>query len=273
MNAMTRIVKEYSSLSHILSSDDFFALLAATMRSAPEVMRTGKLTKVDAAMSRNLSVHYRDRDVVFPLADIDRLLAYQDNPTFGNVREMCGRDCYLDHLKLSVPVGNVVDLGANRGMFSLLALTVLGAERVIGVEPHTKYEPVMQLLLESNDISPERVFRYNRLITCPSAEQKDPSRYVSMQTICKQQGLERIGMVKIDIEGYEKEIFQEPEWLAVVDNIAMEVHPQMVDDLSVIPQALQACGFQYATIDPAGKACDLDSAMYLFASRTGSLIA
>jgi hypothetical protein len=94
-----------------------------------------------------------------------------------------------------------------------------------------------------------------------------------MQTICKQQGLERIGMVKIDIEGYEKEIFQEPEWLAVVDNIAMEVHPQMVPDLSVIPEALQACGFQYATIDPAGKACDLDSAMYLFASRTGSLIA
>lgn len=269
---MTRIVKEYNSLGHILSSGDFVALMAATMRNAPEVMRTGRLTKVDAAMSRNLSVRYRNRNVNVPLADIDRMLAYQDNPTFGNVREMCGRDSYLDHLRLTAPVGTVVDLGANRGLFSLLAFTVLGADRVVGVEPHSKYEPVMRLLLEANHIAPERSIRYNRLITSPTQEREDPTRYISMQTICREQRLDHIGMMKIDIEGYEKEIFKEPEWLDRVDNISAEVHPVVQGDLAVVPSALQQHGFRYVATDPAGVPCELDRAMYLHASRTGALI-
>jgi len=274
MNSVTRLVKEYDALRRTLTFRDLCALAVATVEKTPEILRTKRLTSLDAAMSRNTKVRYHHRDIVFPLADIDRLLAaYHDNPTFGNVREMYARDCYLDHLNLAAPVGNVLDLGANRGMFSLLAIAALGADLVVGVEPSSVYEPVMQLLLEANNISPERVVRYNRYIASPSSERRDPQRNVSIETICREQGIQRIGMVKMDVEGAEKELFDEPGWLACVDSIAMEVHPQLVDDLSSIPRALEDHGFRYLCTDPGGAPCEVNKAMYVHASRNGSLAA
>ena len=273
MNSMRRLASDYASLRRILTTGDFVALLMATLTNGSAVLRTGRLTSVDYTMSRNLSIRFHGSKIAIPLADIDRELANaNDNPTFGNIREMCGRDCYLDHLRLSPPVGVVFDLGANRGMFSLLALKALGAERVVGVEPQAKYEPVMQMLLAANNISPSRSVRYNRFIASKADEQRDPVRNVSIDTICREQGVDRIGMMKVDVEGFEKNIFAETDWLDRVDNIAMEVHPQMVGDLSLIPRALESHGFRYITTDQPGVPCEINQAMFLAASRTGALI-
>lgn len=274
MNSVTRMVKEYDALRHTLTFTDCCALAVATVAKAPEILRTRRLTSLDAAMSRNVTVQYRNRRIVLPLADIDHMLAdYKDNPTFGNVREMYAQDCYLQRLNFIPPIGTVLDLGANRGMFSLLALVALDADFVVGVEPTLKYEPVMQLLLEANHLTLQRVVRYNRLITSPSAERRDPAKNVSIETICREQGIDRLGMVKMDIEGWEKDLFNEPEWLERVDNIAMEVHPQFVSDLTMIPKALDDHGFRYLSTGQWGEPREVNQAMYVFASRTGALAA
>lgn len=74
-------------------------------------------------------------------------------------------------------------------------------------------------------------------------KREDPSKHISMQTICRGPRLDRTGMMKIDIEDYEKDIFQEPERLAVFDNISMEVHPQMAGDLSLLLLCTEAIRF------------------------------
>ena len=274
MGKLRRFAGEYNSLRHILRRRDFLALLAATVAGASDVARTGTLTRVDRLMSRNLSVSFRGAEVAMPVADIDRLLAgTNDSPTFGTIREMFARDCYFSCLNLPATTDSVLDLGANRGVFSLLALKLMGAKRVIGVEPSAKYEPVVRLLLDANGLNPSRSVRYNRFVGSRSSEKANPASVVSVETICEEQKIARLDMVKIDIEGWEKDLFGEPEWLSRVDNLAMEVHPKMAGDLTCIPAALQHYGFRFRMVNQEGEPRDVNHAMFLYGSRTGALAA
>lgn len=273
MNPVTRLVREFGIVSRILDKRDLAAMMFFSVANAHDALRSRNLASVDAAMSRNLFACYKHRRIYFPLKDIDGILADHDRSyTFGSIREMYAHDCYLKHLNLSGPIGNVLDLGANRGMFTLLALIALEARLVVGVEPLPIYDTVVELLLRANHISSDRVVRYHRFITSPTLERQDPLRNISIDSICKQQGLDRIALVKIDIEGFEKDLFSKPEWLARVDNIAMELHSRSVGDLSVIPNALREYGFEYCSTEISGKQCDVNHAMYLYASRTGALL-
>jgi hypothetical protein len=164
----------------------------------------------------------------------------------------------------------VLDLGANRGLFSLIALMALDAEIVVGVEPSDFYEPVMRLLLDANKYAPERVIRYNKLIGSSPSEQRDPSKTISINRIREEQKITRFDLVKVDIEGGERDIFGEPDWLSHVDNITMELH-HFAGNLAMIPQALERYGFRYIQTDQFGRECQFKEATFLYASRTGAL--
>ncbi len=266
--ALRRFAIEYQSLSRALSKGDFLALLLRTARVSPEILRTRKLTALDAAMSRDLTVDYRGHRISVPVAKIDRVLAENhDNPTFGNIREMYAGDCYLRRFQVNGPVNAALDLGANRGLFSLLALVVLDAECVVGVEPLGIYEPVARLLLEANRIASGRAVRYQKLIGSSSEEKENPVKFVSINRIRAEQKIDRFGLVKIDIEGGERALFNEPDWLQHVDAITMELHSGLVGDLSVIPEALERYGFRYISTDDRGQKCAFPVASYLYASR------
>lgn len=273
-STVTRFITEYGSLSQVLERRDLLALAKATVVHSQAILKTRKLTALDAAMSRNMTVHFGKTRMIMPLADIDRILSqHNDNPTFGNVREIYARNCYLEHLRLKTPLRAVLDLGANRGMFSILAMLALGAEVAVGVEPVGIYAPVHRLLFETNGCDLHRGPRYKKFVSCPTAERENPDQNVSIETILREQKIDRFNLAKIDIEGFEEPLFSEPEWLAYVDNITMEVHPQFVDDLSPIPKALDRYGFKWLATNQAGQKTDIQSAMFLCASCTGDLVA
>ncbi len=185
LSSISRLFLECRSLRRVLSSGDLLAFVAGCTVHAPEIVRTGKLVCVDAAMSRNLEIHYRGHRISLPLADIDALLAaHHDNATFGNLRELYANDCYLRRFRLTSPLGAVLDLGANRGLFSLIALLALDAETVVGVEPLPQYEPVMRLLLDANGCAPRRMVRYCKFIASSSTERREPDRFISIDRIC-----------------------------------------------------------------------------------------
>jgi FkbM family methyltransferase len=274
MNTATRLLTEYGALCQVLEPRDLLSLAKASISSAPAILRTRKLTTLDAAMSRDMTVRFGKTRMVVPLAQIDELLRPQnDNPTFGNVREMYARNCYLARLRLKTPMHAVLDLGANRGMFSLLALVALQSDVAVGVEPLPIYESVHRLLLQANHCSLDRGPRYTKFVSSPSVEQGDPDQNVSIQTILREQKIDRFNLVKMDIEGHEKAVFAEPEWLASIDTLVMELHPQVAGDLSLIPQALERYGFDYVHVDQAGKPAGIQSSMFLYASCTGALAA
>jgi hypothetical protein len=271
MNVALRVFEEFRALNRVLDRRDMASVLLASLAVAPAILKSGKLTALDAAMGRNITISFDGARVVLPLADVDRLLAVRnDNPTFGNVREMYARNCYLRRLKLKKPTRAVLDLGANRGLFSLLALTALGAEIAVGVEPAMDYDTVFQLLLQANRCAPERAPRYRKFASSPAIEREAPIENISIQTILREQEIDRFNLVKMDIEGHERMVFSEPEWLASVDHICMELHPDS-GDLSLIPRALNEYGFEYVLTDQRGKSVGIQNAMFLYASCSGEL--
>ena len=271
MSHARRFLSEYSDLARTLSYQDFALLLIETALNAPSVLRTKVLTAVDSAMSRDMIVRFCHSRLTIPVSKIDRLLAgLRDSPTFGTVREMYARNCYLKYLHLEPPVRAVLDLGANRGMFSLLALVHLGAEIVVGVEPRSQYAPIFELLLNVNECAARKAPRYRNFVGSRSSELAKGDEFVSIPTILREQSIERFDLVKMDIEGGEKDVFAEPEWLNNIDNLTMELHPQFAGDLSLIPAALEEHGFTYRLMDQEGSNAPITRAMFLIASRNPS---
>lgn len=272
MKPVRRLLSEYFNLARTLNPQNFALLLKETILNAHSVLSSKKLTMVDAAMSRDMTVRFGNSRLTVPLRQMDQILAaHEDSPSFGTVREIYARDCYLKHLILKKPLRAVLDLGANRGMFSLLALVYLGAEVVVGVEPNPVYGSVFQLLLEANHCAVGRSARYTKLIGSPLTERGDQDRYVSIPTIMREQSIDRFSLVKIDIEGGEKDLFGEPNWLRNVDNLTMELHPQSAGNLSLIPAALERYGFSYRLSDQEGDPAGIESATFLVASSSGQL--
>jgi hypothetical protein len=271
IHPLVRVFREYQALRRVLSAEDLRAYFSQAIRNIPRVLRTKTLGVVDAAMARDLEIHYHDHRFVIPLANIDAILApYCDNPTFGNLREMYANDCYLRHFRLTLPIRVVLDLGANRGLFTLIALIVLNADIVLAVEPLAVYEPIMQLLLDANGCTSSHVIRYNKYIASSPTEQESSGKHISINAIREQNNIARFGMVKVDIEGGEIDIFSEPAWLSHVDNLTMELH-HFAGNLELISENLKEYGFRYIATDQFGQACHFKDAMFLYASCTGSL--
>jgi hypothetical protein len=271
ISSFRRLAVECKALNRVLATKDLVRFMACSLRNSRQIMRTGKLHNVDIAMSRSLEICYHNRRFLLPLARIDAMLAsHRDNATFGNIREMYANDCYLRCFHLSSPLNAVLDLGANRGLFSLIACVVLEARVVVGVEPSEFYTPVMHLLLNANGCTPGRVIRYNKFVGSSHHEQREPATTISINTIREQQNINRFGMVKVDIEGAEREIFAEPDWLQNVDNVTMELH-HWADNLDMIPHALSQYGFRFISSDQFGNRCQFGDAMFLYASCTGAL--
>jgi hypothetical protein len=103
----------------------------------PSIWRERKLVSVENHMSVDLEVEYRSKNINIPCIKIDEiLLPTGDHAVFATIREMIGNDVYLRGFR-KLPLGGIVlDLGANRGVFSTLAKRVMSARVVVGIEPY-----------------------------------------------------------------------------------------------------------------------------------------
>jgi FkbM family methyltransferase len=136
----------------------------------------------------------------------------------------------------------IVDIGAHIGMASLLFAHRYPTARIIAVEP----EPANFAALVKN------VFPYRNIAPVQAALWKDDGdvglgkstahskgafaiaehgeqrvRAVTMDTLMKESGLTTIDFLKIDIEGAEKEVFQNCAWIKNVRVIAIELHDRI----------------------------------------------
>ena len=103
-------------------------------------------------MSGNYRIRYRGSKLQVPVGAIDRILeGTGDSPTFSTIREMFANDVYLRAFRLK-PAKNVIDLGANRGFFALIAFAALGCKTFAGVEPLKIYKDTFRLLCEANHL-------------------------------------------------------------------------------------------------------------------------
>lgn len=160
-----------------------------------------------------------------------------DLAIFDEVVLMGGYD-----LKLDRPPAVIVDAGANIGLATLRFKALWPQARIIAVEP----DPANFALLQRNVGGLPGVTVVQAALTARDGviglhtDGLDPSGFhvrelrpgeqgvpaLCMRTLMQQQGLDHIDLLKLDIEGAEKELFEADDlgWMDQVRTVAIELH-------------------------------------------------
>lgn len=267
MNPVKRLSVELGQLRRVLEPADFRVYCRALVRHGIGILRDRTLVPADRAMPGRIRFQLGTADIVVPAQEMQQLLKGQDEtPTFGGAREMYASNVYLRGFSPAIQADVAVDLGSNRGLFLMQAAKVLGAKTLIGVEPQAFYSPVFDLLAEANGINKQSYTRYERFAGSSSGPQT-----ITLGEIMSAHGLDRIGFLKCDIEGGEFDVFlNDGSFLANLDNLAMELHPQE-GDVAALAKRLVESGFEVRISDQFGQSIEAKQGHYLHASRTGEL--
>lgn len=270
LRAATRLIREVGAVATVADMGTSLAFAAAVAVRLPSIVHARTLVSADERMShRGVTVRAGSRDVVIP------------GEAFGGIREIFARRVYTDFPGFDLHPGTVVvDLGANRGLFSLLAAahgcTVLAVEAQKGF-----VDGLADLMTRNNCNAMVRV-------TCARVGSggvlNDPARLatathlngvppvdMSLGHLIDMHHFGEIDFLKCDIEGSEFGLFladDAPRWLGRVKRIAMEVHRDYGDP-ATLARALDAHGYRVSLVTNDRRVVrDIrDRSGYLFASR------
>ena len=187
----------------------------------------------------------------------------------SGAREMYCRNVYL-RTGLRMPAGGwVVDLGANSGLFTVWA-AVNGAQ-VVAVEAQQGFAGEIRGLAEHNGVA-DRVHVEIALaggvaspggtvgvvaddVRWAATSHGAPARPadVSVPQLMSAYRIERVGLLKVDIEGGEFAVLADGDlgWLQGVDQLALEVHPGFGDRAALVAR-LRGQGFTVDLRDNGG---------------------
>jgi FkbM family methyltransferase len=172
------------------------------------------------------------------------------------IREVWFDEAY--RLPFDDPSGTLLDLGANIGLTSVWLAKRYSFSRVIAVEPDPNNASLVRRNLELNGIKGEVLeaaigpcegiakFESNQSSNLGRlSENGVPVAMTTVGAILEKSACSRLGLVKIDIEGGERQLFDGPtDWLASADAIIAEFHPALVD-CSGIVEVISSRGFDY----------------------------
>lgn len=137
----------------------------------------------------------------------------------------------------------IIDLGANIGLSSAFLLSQFTNARLAAVEPDINNIPLLKRNLQ-NYGSRATVIHAGAWPSCtglsvrrsdlghwatrvqPSNKGETPDILgIDVTSVMQRVGFERVGLLKVDIEGSEEEVFSSCEaWIELVDNIVIELH-------------------------------------------------
>ncbi len=179
---------------------------------------------------------------------------------FSGIREIWVRDVYLKNNYLRIPPGAlVVDLGANMGNFTALALAQHDDVRVIAVEPSLRLADNIRELLRMNGWSHRASVRRAFLgvettVQTNVAAHPDyaDAHYVSEAELLQKFDIQRIAFLKCDIEGSEFFMLDPAsKLLSLTDNLAIEIHPTG-GAINSFLAFLRSAGFEVGSVVYAG---------------------
>ncbi|MEI6657232.1 MAG: FkbM family methyltransferase [Planctomycetota bacterium] len=213
---MSRFVKECFLVSRLLGPIGAVRWALGGFASAATVLRTRSLASADEFLGHGLTLRCGDRRLQVSDAD------------FGVCREILGHDCY----RLASCAGQLrtaIDLGANCGIFTLMAATLNPQCRILAVEVNPGLATATIANAARNGFA-NRVTVINQLVGVAD----DPTVRILMEknpTITMfdpREAVRQLGgcdFLKCDVEGGEHALFAgDLSWLQGVRRLAIEYH-------------------------------------------------
>jgi FkbM family methyltransferase len=264
-------LKEIGAIWRIADTQTCVRYVGGIVSQLPRIIRERKLAPADTTMS--------GRELTFRVMGCDLRLSGE---YFSGARELWGRRVYFARPGFSIKRDDIVmDLGANVGLFSLLA-AARGAH-VVAVEMQSGLIPIIEANLRANRVA-GRVNIVWGIVGARSGTVTDRSMLdsashyfaeapvLSIAEIIRSHNLRRIDFLKVDIEGSEFDLFSsQPEWLRIVQKIAMEIHCKFGDPASLVG-ILKDFAFDVSLVENRGSIVQSlpREGGYLFAQRPQS---
>lgn len=243
MNNMGKLLRDSFGIFRVVGASAAVRWLAGIGLRFRTVLTTRNLQVADQTMGPGpFEIRYR-RNVRFRI---------QGTGAFSGIREMYVRDTYLHGGILEIAPGDVVvDLGANMGNFTNLALA-LGASRVVAIEPSRVLNDQMHSSLALNPGFSGRVMLLRTFVGGPDGMQasldSDPAYHgvgwMNEDSLIERSGIDGIDFLKCDIEGGEYALLtSSSRILAMTQKIAVEIH-SFAGDVDGFIQMLVTQGFE-----------------------------
>ncbi|MFB6225375.1 MAG: FkbM family methyltransferase, partial [Candidatus Paceibacteria bacterium] len=177
---------------------------------------------------------------------------------FGLAREIISRECYFSEFTPTFSRWEtVIDLGANTGVFTMLAASK--SKKTIAVEAQQKFKHRIQQNAQKNKFNNVEI--ESSIVTHGSGPPCYPEKLqrisketdgeidsITMIDIFNKYSIDRVDFLKIDIEGSEFSLFDDSSWLDKVEQIGMEVHPSYGDPFT-IQDILEKNGFRTSILN------------------------
>jgi hypothetical protein len=229
-----------------------------------KVVRSRDLRPVDRAFSQFLTLTYRGESFQIDCPAVD-LAAGEDTYVFGTIREIFVRDCYFKYL--DIPPGGfgcTIDLGANRGVFSLLVSKF--TSRLISIDCQEKYRKVFIELFRREPSSHVEFLSYFVGGPATLLPSRGARSSITFSSLLDEYNIGTVDLLKIDIEGSEFILMEEIADFQRINNIVMEVHPKYGDPATLVDKLLFE-GFSVRCADANLRLCKAESADFIYASR------
>jgi FkbM family methyltransferase len=220
---MARLVRELLALSRVADARTLSRYLWSIARNFRSIIGSRSLVPADRDMGSVARI-FR------PPMGYPVILRGSD---FSSARELYARRVYFAEQGFDLQPGDiVVDLGANVGVFTVLAARC--CRRVIAVEAQKRFIPRIEELLALNGCA-DRATVLHGIVgpatgifsssdNLPIAEAPPE---LDLTQVFDTHDLAQVDFLKIDIEGSEFDLFRsDVNWLGRVQRIAMEVHPE-----------------------------------------------
>jgi FkbM family methyltransferase len=221
-----------------------------------EIVDTGNLHPADRAMGEGpFNVTIAQYGCTFSIMGLGAI---------SGIREMYVRDVYLRNGWLRINSGDtVLDLGANMGNFSNLALATDANVRVIAVEPSKALNKAFNESVGLNTGHLNRTILIRgflgqineklREVIATDANYRD-AEWITEEQLIERAELKRVDFMKCDIEGGEFGLLTpSSKLLAMTKALACEVHA-FAGDVTRFLSDIESCGFVIGPIqhDPDG---------------------
>ena len=228
MNSVSKLVRELSRIRHGFGWKFTIRYIYYIFLELPKVLSARSLAPVDQRVEDKVYVTHKNLSYHLPAEELPL------------IREVLLKNCYGFDSAKTYPV--VVDLGANCGIFSVMAAR--SAHKVISIEFNEKeFSKQFSKVMKMNGIK-------NTSFVPKYIASFVDENHISMNEITQIFHLQKIDFLKIDIEGAEDDLFSKNlDWLEITERIAMEIHPCFHVDTRKIISVLRSFGFSISLYD------------------------
>jgi FkbM family methyltransferase len=203
-----------------------------------------------------------------------------EHPDPRFIDEIILKLCYTPNSSFEIKTNDIViDAGANVGVFTVLAALKASHGKVLAIEPERTNFDFLEDNLKANGLT--NVILVNAALSNKTAEaelslgnpgegtimptssnrRRQKCSTLSIGNLMKTYQIDHVNFFKIDIEGAEFLLFENPSWLAAVDTVVIEIH-QSFGDENKIEQALLNAKYRVSTVPAYDEGC-----IYLYATR------